>query len=115
MKLIRSSGATIALLLVAGLAFGQEFRGRVQGVVKDPSGAAVPKAAVTLANDATGIQTQRASSAEGHYLFWRIATRLRIRPKMPTLLLRIWQSQIGAAVRSKNDVMHRAQTGCVGR
>ncbi len=69
MKLIRSMGATIALLLVTGLLFGQEFRARVQGVVKDPSDAAVPKATITLANDATGVQVQRTSSAEGHYLF----------------------------------------------
>ena len=60
----------IALLLAgAALAFAQEYRGRVQGVIVDPSGAVIPGATVVLKNDATNVEVNNVSNGEGRYLF----------------------------------------------
>jgi Carboxypeptidase regulatory-like domain len=60
-------------LLLVGLltivATAQEYRGRVQGTVADPSQAAVAGASVTLRNVNTGIESVRQADATGHYLF----------------------------------------------
>jgi hypothetical protein len=42
--------------------------GTVQGTVTDPSGAIVPQAAVTAVNAATGVSTERISTAAGFYV-----------------------------------------------
>ena len=56
----------VALAMPAG---AQDYRARVQGVVVDSSGGALPGVNVTLKNDNTGIEVVRQSDAEGHYLF----------------------------------------------
>ena len=65
--------AKASWLLLAGVliivATAQEYRGRVQGTVADPSQAAVAGAAVTLRNVNTGIESNRQTDASGHYLF----------------------------------------------
>jgi hypothetical protein len=48
---------------------GQEFRATLQGVITDPSEAAIPGATVTLRNTATGIERQESPDQSGHYLF----------------------------------------------
>ncbi len=50
-------------------AVGQEFRGRVQGNVTDPSKAAIVGATVTLTNVSTGVETVRQTDAAGFYRF----------------------------------------------
>jgi len=55
---------TFALVLSA-----QEYRGRVQGSVTDPSQAAIAGATVTLSNVDTGVSTTRQSDEQGRYLF----------------------------------------------
>src|SRR5579883_1775722 len=57
------------LCLPAGISLAQEYRGRVQGIVTDPSQAAVVGAKVTLRNIATGIEAVRDTDSTGHYLF----------------------------------------------
>jgi len=47
----------------------QETRGKVQGDVRDPSGAVVGGATVTLSNDLSGVRAVRNSNETGHYLF----------------------------------------------
>lgn len=42
--------------------------GTIQGVVSDPSGAAVPKATVTATNDATGVPSSRVTTDAGYYV-----------------------------------------------
>ena len=76
MKPHRSSALLIALLvglvlilLSPGIAGAQEYRGRVQGAVTDPSNAVVVGAAVTLRNVNTGVETVRTTDVSGHYLF----------------------------------------------
>ncbi|MGP8247962.1 MAG: carboxypeptidase regulatory-like domain-containing protein [Bryobacteraceae bacterium] len=58
----------LILMLAAALA-AQESRGRVQGVVRDPSGAVVAGANVTLSNDNTGVKAETTTNEAGHYLF----------------------------------------------
>ncbi len=57
------------LCLPAGISLAQEYRGRVQGIVTDPSQAAVVGAKVTLRNIATGIEAVRDTDTVGRYLF----------------------------------------------
>src|SRR5215475_6222915 len=61
--------------LLAGLVFGaalanaQEFRGRIQGVVTDSSGAVAPGVNVLLRNTGTGVEATRATNEQGRYVF----------------------------------------------
>src|SRR5258708_39760650 len=57
------------IALLAGLAMAQEYRGRVQGIVADPSQAAISNATVTLRNVNTGVESTREADAAGHFLF----------------------------------------------
>src|SRR5438128_882385 len=56
-------------LLVATLAWAQDYRGRVQGVVTDPLNAAITDATVTLQNTNTTTATVRRTDELGRYLF----------------------------------------------
>ncbi|MCZ2156632.1 MAG: carboxypeptidase-like regulatory domain-containing protein, partial [Bryobacterales bacterium] len=47
----------------------QEYRAKVQGVVMDPSQAAVPGARVTLTNQNTGVSANAESDVQGRYVF----------------------------------------------
>jgi hypothetical protein len=66
---IRVICAFALFAVLAGVLFAQEYRGRVQGLVTDPSQAAVAGASVTLKNVNTGIEAVRQTDASGHYLF----------------------------------------------
>ena len=59
----------VASLVLAVSLAGQETRGRVQGDVRDPSGAVVPGANVTLSNDETGVRAVNPTNDRGHYIF----------------------------------------------
>lgn len=56
-----------ALLLLAGSALGQEFRGTINGRVTDPSQTGVPNAKVTLKNNATNEQAIVTTTDNGDY------------------------------------------------
>jgi hypothetical protein len=70
-SLLRKHVATIACLfsLFASPLLSQSYRGRVQGVVTDPTEALVSGATVTLKNVATGLSVVRQTGANGQYLF----------------------------------------------
>jgi len=55
--------------LLTALLWGQEYRGRIQGSVKDQSNAVVVGATVTLRNVKTGVETVTKSNETGNYLF----------------------------------------------
>jgi hypothetical protein len=64
----------VALLLSLQLlgqisATGQTFRGAINGVVLDPSGAAVPNAAVKATEISTGIEHNTVSTSDGEFAF----------------------------------------------
>ena len=60
---------TASALLVAGLAFSQFEAGSVVGSVKDPSGLAVPEAAVEIRSLATNVSRKTVTSATGDFDF----------------------------------------------
>ncbi|MEK7408338.1 MAG: carboxypeptidase-like regulatory domain-containing protein [Acidobacteriota bacterium] len=66
---MRPFPALAVALFLAPLTVAQEYRGRVQGVVTDPTSAVVVGAAVTLRNANTGVTTARTTDPSGHYLF----------------------------------------------
>ncbi len=57
------------LILTATLVTGQDYRGRVQGTVKDSTDAVIPGATVTLRNINTGVAAVRTTSGTGLYIF----------------------------------------------
>jgi hypothetical protein len=62
----------VLLFLVATLAhnlYGQTWNSHLEGIVLDPSGAAVPEAALELRNPATGQVRQTRTDANGFYSF----------------------------------------------
>jgi hypothetical protein len=60
--------AVIAALFAA-VAFAQEYRGRIEGTITDPTQAAVLGAKVTLRNVATGTEESKETDATGKYRF----------------------------------------------
>ena len=62
-------GVVGAVLLLAGTAFAQDYRARLQGQITDESRGALPGVNVTLVNDATGVSSNRVTDAEGRYRF----------------------------------------------
>ncbi|MGC8758759.1 MAG: TonB-dependent receptor domain-containing protein [Bryobacteraceae bacterium] len=61
--------AVAVLLAISMAASAQDYRGTVQGIVTDPTNAAVAGATVKLTNQGTGVSMQRQTDASGHYLF----------------------------------------------
>jgi hypothetical protein len=55
--------------MITGLAVGQTFRGGIQGVVNDESGAVLPSAAVKASNPATGLTYATLTSSAGEFAF----------------------------------------------
>ena len=62
----------IGCFLIAGLLYGQFETAEVLGTVRDPSGAAIPKANVTLTNMDTGIQAKTTTDDNGNYDFFNV-------------------------------------------
>jgi hypothetical protein len=61
--------ALFAILVMSAPALAQDYRGKVQGVVTDSSGAALPGVNVTLKNVGTGVDVTRQTNSEGRYIF----------------------------------------------
>ena len=59
--------AAVALFVVATAATAQITRGSISGVVKDPTGLAVPGATVTVTNTATNVSQETVTDGEGLY------------------------------------------------
>lgn len=68
-RVFGSFPAALAAILLAFPIPGtaQEYRGRVQGVVSDTTGAVVPAAPVTLTNKNTGVAVTRQTNERGSY------------------------------------------------
>jgi len=63
---------SIGCFLIAGLLYGQFETAEVLGTVRDASGAAIPKADVTLTNMDTGIQAKATTDDNGNYDFFNV-------------------------------------------
>ena len=68
-RFFRLLAMMIAAVILTVPAAAQELRGRVQGVVSDPSGAVIPAAQVTLNNVNTNVSTVRETNEVGQYVF----------------------------------------------
>jgi hypothetical protein len=62
-------GLFISLILGSGVTFAQITTGEILGTVKDPSGAVIPGAKVTLHNDQTGLTLSTTTNGSGLYYF----------------------------------------------
>src|SRR5687768_17875479 len=56
------------VLLSASLAFGQSFTATVRGTAKDPSGSAVPRAAITITDADRGTSQTTAADGDGRFV-----------------------------------------------
>src|ERR1700674_949677 len=63
----RALAVAALLVALAALAVAQIDTGAIVGTVRDPSGAAIPKAVVTLSNPATGVKQTTATNDAGEY------------------------------------------------
>jgi hypothetical protein len=71
MSFVRSSWllpGIAAMMFSAFSLYGQSDNGSIVGFVKDPSGAVIPKAKVSLKNEATGVETSTATNESGYYV-----------------------------------------------
>ncbi len=70
-KTLRNACGAIALcvFLLAPAAFAQFITGSLSGMVRDPSGAVVPKANVTLINQATNLTRAAVTNEAGYFTF----------------------------------------------
>src|SRR6201988_550574 len=66
-NLYRAAMICSALLLVGSTVFSQARIGSVQGVVKDPSGALVPNASITVTQPVTGYRQTTQTDAQGSF------------------------------------------------
>jgi hypothetical protein len=62
-------GLILATTLVAVSAYGQTFRGSINGSVTDPSGAVVAGANVKATDDATGVVHEATTTSDGQFSF----------------------------------------------
>src|SRR2546422_9540377 len=69
MRQMRVLVAAVALVLSLEDVRAQSTFGRVEGVVRDSSGAVVPGVTLTLRNAGTGIEATGTTDDVGHYLF----------------------------------------------
>src|SRR5262245_10328616 len=86
--------ALLGAFLAVVMALGQENTGSVQGVVKDPTGAAIPGAKVILSGPALVRSLEATSDKEGAYIF----------PKVPAGIYTVTVSQTGFKTVKNEDV-----------
>ena len=67
--------AVFLCLLSATLLFAQFETAEVLGTVRDPSGAVIARAAVTLTNQATGVQSKVVTGENGDFDFFKMCIR----------------------------------------
>jgi hypothetical protein len=70
----RLTSVFLAVLLLSSVpAFGQGTRGSLNGAVKDPNGAAIAGATVTMKNSGTGEETKSVTNSQGAFAFPSLA------------------------------------------
>jgi|SRR5579872_534544 len=61
--------AAALLIIIAAVAYGQTFRGAINGTVSDATGAVVPKANVTVTNTGTSVSQSMVTTTDGAFSF----------------------------------------------
>lgn len=69
MKVKSVFSVVIVLLAISAVANAQTFRGAINGIVTDPSGAVVPNAPVKATERATGIEHKSITTSQGQFAF----------------------------------------------
>lgn len=70
----RLTSVFLAVLLLSSVpAFGQGTRGSLNGAVKDPNGAAISGATITMKNSGTGEETKTSTNSQGAFSFPSLA------------------------------------------
>jgi len=72
----RAQLLAIGILVCFSAAFAQSDLGSISGFVKDPSGAVVPKAQVTVKSEATGTERRTSTNEAGYYTVTNIPAGL---------------------------------------
>lgn len=67
MKTIRLANVILLLVMATLVLMAQSDLGSISGFVKDPTGATVPNATVTVKNEATGTERRVVSNESGYY------------------------------------------------
>src|SRR5215831_4651592 len=73
---LRALGLALAVLVCCAVAFAQSDLGSISGFVKDPSGAVIPKAQVTVKNESTGTERRTTTNEAGFYTVTNIPAGL---------------------------------------
>ena len=125
----KSKSCAALLFLSISFVFGQSDNGSISGFAKDPSGASVPKAKVTLRNEGTGEEHVISTNDTGYYTVTNIppsfysvsveAAGLRSSPVRITSSIRTrrfrstrcWRSDR----RQKLSRLRRARRCCINR
>src|SRR5580765_5373626 len=68
-RILQSIAIATFFFTLTSLVAGQDYRGKVQGSVKDENGGAILGAQVVLRNVKTGVEVTRNSDIEGRYVF----------------------------------------------
>ena len=68
-RLVAFSSGVLLLTVFAPFLSAQDYRARLQGVVRDPAQAVVVGAKVTLTNVNTGNSAVKETESDGHYIF----------------------------------------------
>jgi len=61
--------ALVSSLAISGAALAQNVTGSIVGTLTDPTGAGVPGATITAANEGTAIETKTQSNSSGEFIF----------------------------------------------
>ncbi len=96
MRISQRFSLPIATLVLALSAFGQTSTSQISGTVRDASGSAVPRAAVTLTNENTGVASRQETTDAGVFSFPAIS--------VGSYLVRVEATGFKAAVRNGNTV-----------
>ena len=67
LRCIAASAVLVTALALSTTAIAQSFLGSIRGTVVDSSGGAVPKAAVLVTDEATGVPRSIDTDSEGRY------------------------------------------------
>src|SRR5437764_3669645 len=73
---LRAMWLALVALLCFNVAFAQSDLGSISGFVKDPSGAVIPKAQVTVKNEATALERRTTTNESGFYTVTNIPAGL---------------------------------------
>jgi hypothetical protein len=84
---------TTVLLLQQSPLFGQASTGSVTGIVKDSTGAVIPKAAVVLTNEQNGTTSRTVSNGDGAFAFASVAPSTSYHFEVTAAGFGSWQSQ----------------------